>query len=65
MRLKGAIEKGKETIGDKEIMFLGDEMLEHIDESFDDVIQLYFASPNGLQMELCFKWDLQLGLTTL
>jgi hypothetical protein len=37
---------------------------ENTDESFDDVIQLYFASPNGLQMKVCFKWDLQVGLTT-
>ena len=64
MRLKGVVEKGEERIADKEIMFLAEEMLENIDESFDDVIQLYFASPSGLQMELCFEWDLQLGLAT-
>lgn len=43
---------------------MGNEMLENTDESFDDVIQLYFASPNGMQLEVCFKWDLQVGLAT-
>ena len=31
-------------------------MLENIDESFDDVIQLYFASWNGMHMDVYMLW---------
>ena len=64
LRLKGVVEKGKESIRAEEIIFFAYEMLENIDESFVDVIQLYFASRNGPHMDICSEWDLQVGLTT-
>ena len=64
LRLRGVVEKGKESIRAEDIIFLANEMLENIDESFDDVIELYSASQNGPHMDVCSEWDLQVGLTT-